>query len=102
MAVVFLWRTNSGYAGGADFTEVRSYTTEFFGFLVIVGDDGEVFKVKKSAQSKKIKKLLDKERKKQKEKPNTTLDSSEKTIQPQLNEDIVIKLKNTFVSSLEF
>uniref|UniRef100_A0A023EZG3 Putative transcriptional regulator binding to the gc-rich sequence n=1 Tax=Triatoma infestans TaxID=30076 RepID=A0A023EZG3_TRIIF len=67
-----------------------------FGEDLNEGDDGEVFKVKKSAQSKKIKKLLDKERKKQKEKSNTTIDTTEKTTQPQLDEDIVIKLKNTF------
>uniref|UniRef100_A0A161MI31 Pax3-and pax7-binding protein 1 n=1 Tax=Triatoma infestans TaxID=30076 RepID=A0A161MI31_TRIIF len=35
-------------------------------------------------------------RKKQKEKSNTTIDTTEKTTQPQLDEDIVIKLKNTF------
>ncbi|XP_014239886.1 PAX3- and PAX7-binding protein 1 [Cimex lectularius] len=62
------------------------------------GDDGEVFKVKKSAQSKKIKKQLDKERKRKKEKPDINADpNSEKNLIPNaLDDDIVIKLKNTF------
>ncbi|CAB0002745.1 unnamed protein product [Nesidiocoris tenuis] len=62
------------------------------------GDDGEVFKVKKSAQSKKIKKQLDKEKKKKKEKSSPadeTGDEKSKQISS-LDQDIVIKLKNTF------
>jgi GC-rich sequence DNA-binding factor len=35
--------------------------------LFFLADDGEVFQVKKSTQSKKIMKLLDRERKKKKE-----------------------------------
>ncbi|KAK9498494.1 hypothetical protein O3M35_003118 [Rhynocoris fuscipes] len=67
-----------------------------FGEDLNEGDDGEVFKVKKSAQSKKIKKLMDKERKKHKEKPSSNIETNEKTSQPQLDDEIVIKLKNTF------
>ena len=37
------------------------------GFVAFSADDGEVFQVKKSSQSKKMMKLLDKERKKKKE-----------------------------------
>lgn len=65
----------------------------------VIGDDGEVFKVKKSSQSKKIKKQLDKERKKKKEKTSSPPGSNnEKSKAPSLDQDIVIKLKNTFVS----
>ena len=68
-------------------------------FIYFLADDGEVFKVKKSTQSKKIKKLLEKERKKKKEKIDVNSSSNqEKSIQNQLDNDVIIKLKNTFVS----
>ncbi|KAL1131746.1 hypothetical protein AAG570_011359 [Ranatra chinensis] len=62
------------------------------------GDDGEIFQVKKSSQSKKIKKLLDRERKKKKD---SKLDLCSEGVQEKSNkvttqDDIVIKLKNTF------
>uniref|UniRef100_A0A146LW58 GC-rich sequence DNA-binding factor 1 n=2 Tax=Lygus hesperus TaxID=30085 RepID=A0A146LW58_LYGHE len=60
------------------------------------GDDGEVFKVKKSAQSKKFRKQLDKERKKKKDKVTSPQDGSERPNETLLDQDIVIKLKNTF------
>ncbi|XP_066907774.1 PAX3- and PAX7-binding protein 1 isoform X2 [Halyomorpha halys] len=65
--------------------------------VYLLGDDGEVFKVKKSTQSKKIKKLLEKERKKKKEKTDgSSNNTQEKPIHNQLDDDVIIKLKNTF------
>lgn len=61
-----------------------------------------MFQVKKSSQSKKIRKLLDKERKKKKdgksESSDTTNSSHNKSSEITIGDEITIKIKNNLVS----
>uniref|UniRef100_A0A1B6C9W1 GCF C-terminal domain-containing protein n=1 Tax=Clastoptera arizonana TaxID=38151 RepID=A0A1B6C9W1_9HEMI len=61
------------------------------------GDDGEIFQVKKSSQSKKIRKLMDKERKKKKDVKSDVNESSntkENLSEITTIDEITIKIKN--------
>lgn len=65
-----------------------------------------MFQVKKSSQSKKIRKLLDKERKKKKDGKSESCDannsSQNKSSEITIGDEITIKIKNNLVSSCSY
>lgn len=68
----------------------------------VPGDDGEVFQVKKSFQSKKIRRQMDKEKEERKKKGSPKVDSigDEKKGKDKIisTEEVTIKIKNPIVS----
>lgn len=75
-------------------------------FLQFLADDGEVFQVKKSSHSKKIRKFFEKEKeKKKKTDDKSDVDAqktSKKTKEMTFNNEITIKIKNNLVSMILF
>lgn len=69
-----------------------------------LGDDGEVFQVKKSFQSKKIRRQIDKEREERKKKgsPKIDITGDEKKGKNKIisTEEVTIKIKNPIVRHL--
>lgn len=76
--------------------EIKKQTILSFEEELNEADDGEIFQVKKSSQSKKLRKLLDKERKKKKEpkSDDNSLKSLSGTKEISVDDEITIKIKN--------
>lgn len=74
-------------------------------FITFVGDDGEVFQIKRSYQSKKIRKQIDKEKEEKRRKDSPKTETSEDGRSGKKKDKIIttddqvtIKIKNPIVS----